>query len=128
MTLLQATVPVVAQHGGIVFDGTINLGNILTIVFGGAIWMITLAVAWTKFGGRMDMLEFRVDLLEKTLEGIKSILEKFVAQETELKLIKAAQVAQQLEIANLQRTIEGLRRGKGFINDGTRNGLAEEEY
>ena len=69
------------------FDLSINAGNLITILFGAIIWVVTLAVAWTKFGGRMDMLEFRVELVEKTLERIAEVLEKFSVNEKEVALL-----------------------------------------
>lgn len=98
-----------------IFDATISAGNLITIVFGAVVWAITLAVAWTKFGGRMDMLEFRVELVEKTLVRIAEVLEKFNVNEREVALMKQEVSALQVDYSTLHATVEGLRRGEGFI-------------
>lgn len=97
------------------FDATISAGNLITILFGTIIWVITLAVAWTKFGGRMDMLEFRVKLVEDTLAKIAAVLEKFTTNEKEVALLKQEVVALQENYSSLHSTVEGLRKGEGFI-------------
>ena len=97
------------------FDATISAGNLITILFGAIIWVITLAVAWTKFGGRMDILEFRIDLVEKTLIRIADVLEKFNLNEREVALLKQEVSALQVDYSVLHATVEGLRKGEGFI-------------
>jgi pyruvate/2-oxoglutarate dehydrogenase complex dihydrolipoamide dehydrogenase (E3) component len=111
---------------GVVFDQTINLGNILTIVFGAIVWAVTIAIAWTRFGGRMDMLEFRIKLMEDTLKVIAAVLEKFTTNEKEVLLMKTQISALETNYSILHKTLEDLRRGKGFINDEPRRGLSEE--
>ena len=101
-------------------DTTINLGSVLTMVFGLVVWMITIAVAWTKFGSRMDMLEFRVKLMEDTLAAIKQVLEKFNTNEKDTALLKVEVAALHVDFAELNKTVEGLRRGEGFIQAGRR--------
>lgn len=110
-----------------IFEPTISAGNLITISFGTIIWIITLAVAWTKFGGRMDMLEFRVKLVEDTLEKIATVLEKFTANEKEMALLKQEVAALQVEYSTLHSTVEGLRRGEGFIQ-GPRRGNIDGEH
>jgi hypothetical protein len=98
-----------------VFDASISAGNLLTILFGAIVWVITLSVAWTKFGGRMDMLEFRVELVEKTLGRIADVLEKFTMNEREVALMKQEVSALQVDYSTLHATVEGLRKGEGYI-------------
>lgn len=102
--------------GTIVFDGTINLGNILTMIFGAIVWSITLALAWSKLGGRITMLEFRTNLIEKALEQIADVLKKFTANEKEVALLKQQIAALELQHAALLSVVEGMRRGEGFVN------------
>jgi hypothetical protein len=109
------------------FDPSINAGNLITILFGAIIWVVTLAVAWTKFGGRMDMLELRVELVEKTLERIAAVLEKFSTNEKEFALLKQEVSALQMDYSTLHSTVEGLRRGEGFIQN-PRRGNVDGEY
>jgi hypothetical protein len=110
-----------------IFDATISAGNLITIVFGAVVWAITLAVAWTKFGGRMDMLEFRVDLVEKTLARIADVLEKFSVNERDVALLKQEMAALQTDQSVLHATVEGLRKGEGFIQ-APRRGNVDGEY
>jgi hypothetical protein len=109
-----------------IFDATISAGNLLTIVFGGIVWAITLAIAWTKFGGRMDMLEFRVDLVEKTLSRIADVLEKFNVNERDVALMKQEVAGLQLDYSTLHSTVEGLRKGEGFIQAPRRSNVDGE--
>lgn len=109
------------------FDATISAGNLITILFGAIVWVITLAVAWTKFGGRMDMLEFRVKLVEDALERIAIILEKFSTNEKEVALLKQEVSALQVDYSTLHSTVEGLRKGEGFIQT-PRRGNVDGEY
>lgn len=109
------------------FDPTINAGNIITILFGVVIWAVTLAVAWTKFGGRMDMLEFRVGLVETALEKIADVLEKFSTNERDVALLKQEVSALQVDYSTLHSTVEGLRKGEGYIQQ-PRRGNIDGEY
>lgn len=97
------------------FDTSISAGNLITILIGVVVWVITLTVAWTKFGGRMDMIEFRVLRVEETLERIATVLEKFSNSEKDMALMKRDVSALQLDFATLNATVEGLRKGEGFI-------------
>lgn len=103
--------------GSIVFDGTINLGNIITMVFGAIVWAITLTLAWTKLGGRISMLEFKADLVDKALEKIAEILTKFTTNEKEVALLRQQVNSLELQHAALFTIVEGLRRGEGYIHE-----------
>jgi pyruvate/2-oxoglutarate dehydrogenase complex dihydrolipoamide dehydrogenase (E3) component len=94
---------------------TIDMGSILTMVFGAVVWAITIAIAWTKFGSRMDMLEFRIKLLEDAVLSIKAVLEKFSANEKAVALLQVEVTALHADYTELLKTVEGLRRGEGFI-------------
>ena len=109
------------------FDPSINAGNLITIVFGAIVWVVTLAVAWTKFGGRMDMLEFRVKMVEDALQKIAQVLDKFSANEKDMALLKQEVSALQVDYATLYATVEGLRKGEGFIQS-PRRGNVDGEY
>lgn len=112
--------------GAVVWDGTINLGNLLTMFFGAVVWSITIAIAWTKFGGRMDMLEFRVKLVETALLDISTVLKKFTTNEADMLLLKAQVVALEQDFAALNTTVELLRRGDGYITTSRRNSVDGE--
>lgn len=96
---------------GLAFDPTISAGNILTLLFG----VVALAVAWTKIGGRLDMVEYRVKSVEETLKIIATVLEKFTMQEKGVALIDQRVVALEVQTALLEKTIDELRRGIGWI-------------
>lgn len=108
------------------FDPSINAGNLITIVFGAIVWVVTLAVAWTKFGGRMDMLEFRVKMVEDALDKIAQVLEKFSANEKDMALLKQEVAALRVDYTTLHSTVEGLRKGEGFIQSPRRSNVDGE--
>lgn len=99
------------------FDPTVSAGNLLTIGMGVIVWGITLTVAWTKIGGRLDMLDFRMGLMEKALNDIAEILKRFQASETDIVLLKKELVALQVDYSELNKTVEDLRRGNGWISN-----------
>jgi hypothetical protein len=104
-------------------DTTVNIWNILMVFFGAVVWIVTIAIAWTKFGGRMDMLEFRTKLIEDTLVRITSVLEKFSSNEKDVVLMKSEVVALQTAYVSLNSTVEDLRRGRGWIQSDIRSGV-----
>ena len=99
----------------VTFDATINLGNIITIGLG----LVTLAVAWTKLGGRLDMLEYRVEAIENTLKLIATAIEKFSNNERLLALIEQRLETTEQHYISLQETVDRLRRGQGWEQDRT---------
>lgn len=113
--------------GGVQFETTINLGNIITIFSGLIVWGITFAIAWTKFGNRIDMLDFRVELMEKVLDKIAVAIDKFTTNEKELALVKQQTAALELNFATLHKTVELLRAGNGWITN-PRRGNVDGEY
>jgi hypothetical protein len=109
--------------GGIVIDTTINL----PVVVGVLVWLATIVIAWTKFGGRIDIIELRVSHMEKTLEAIAKTLELFQSNEKTLVTIQLQLATIQSSHATLNSTVEDLRRGEGWIT-GPRRGNLEGEY
>lgn len=110
-------------NAGIAFDFTINLTTIAGVV----IWAVTLALAWAKFGGRMDVFDVRLQNVENTLRTLAVILEKFAGNEKDIALLQQeiATIAQQF--TTLHSTVERMRVGEGFIR-GPRRGNIEGEY
>jgi len=108
---------------GVVIDTTINL----PVVFGVIVWLVTIIVAWTKFGGRIDIIELRVSHMEKTLETIANTLELFQSNEKTLMTIQLQLASMQKDHSVLYETVEQLRRGDGWIT-GPRRGNMEGEY
>jgi len=109
-----------------VIENTISVGNLITIGSGIILWIITLVLAWSKFDTRMTMLEFRVTLIETTLEKIALILEKFTTSEKENVLLKTEVAALHANYTKLNDTVEELRRGKGWIQTGRYQGVDAE--
>lgn len=107
----------------VVFDFTVNLTTILGVI----VWLITLAIAWTKFGGRMDLLELRVTNVEKALDKIATALTLFGTNEKALVMIQEQISTLQRDQATLHETVERLRVGEGFIA-GPRRGSVQGEY
>ncbi len=95
----------------VTFDFTINL----TTMMGVAVWLVTLVVAWTKFGGRIDIIELRVSNMEQALRDVAAALKLLHANETSLAVLQTQIAALQKEQSTIHETVEGLRRGHGFI-------------
>lgn len=104
-------------------DLSINLTTIIGIV----VWIVTLAIAWSKFGNRIDMLELRVQNVEKAIASIAETLASFNKNETQLALMQQSITAIQAQQATLHETVELMRRGEGFIT-GPRRGNLQGEY
>lgn len=108
-----------------IFEGTISAGNVITIISFAIIWGITLAMSWTKLGGRIDLIEMRLDNSNATMKAVSDILIKFQTNETEIALMKQEIVSLQINHSTLHKTVEELRRGEGFIQ-GRRSGIDGE--
>lgn len=111
------------MSGGVAFDFTINLTTIIGVI----VWLVTLAVAWTKFGGRMDMLELRVSNVEKALDKIATAIGLFGSNEKSLIVMQEQITTIQRDLSTLHETVERLRVGEGFIA-GPRRGNVQGEY
>ena len=93
------------------FDPTINAGNV--IVLGLAI--LGFIGAWYKFGGRIDMLEYKVVAVEKTLQVISDTLKAIAETEKKMAVMDERQLALEKIQAATVDTVERLRRGEGYI-------------
>lgn len=98
-----------------VIDTTINLGNIVTAL----IALIGFAVAFTKMGGRIDMLTQRVKAVEETLNRQSDV-------GTRVAIIETRQATHGQLIANAQTDISELRHGRGFVQRRSDGGLDGE--
>lgn len=107
---------------GIGFDGTITLGALLNAF----VLLVGFVVAFTRIGGRIDLLSQRVGNLERAVtnsEGIDkqlaTIQERVTNHVTLLsqfqKDISDARNASTKDIASLRSEINDLRRGTGWI-------------
>lgn len=106
------------------FDPTINVTNLVAI----GLAAIAFIGGWYKFGGRLDMLEFRVASIEKTLEIIAKAIEKQTSNETHLALVDQRVTSTEGMISNISTEISDLRRGKGFIRSGVPHSGVDGEY
>lgn len=93
------------------FDPTINAGNLIVV----ALAIIGLIAGWYKFGGRLDMLEYRVKAIEDTLKIIATAIEKQNTNEKQLALVDARVTAAESQMAVINKELSDLRRGEGFI-------------
>lgn len=93
------------------FDPTINAGNLIVV----ALALIGLIAGWYKFGGRLDMLEYRVKAIEDTLKLIATTIERQVANEKQLALVDARVTATETQLAVMHKEVSDLRHGEGFI-------------
>jgi SUMO ligase MMS21 Smc5/6 complex component len=105
------------------FDPTINAGNLIVVCLA----LIGLIAGWYKFGGRLDMLEYRVKAIEETLKIIAQVLEKQSANEKQLALVESHVNSLDAQFAVLSKDVSDLRRGEGFIQS-PRRGNVDGEY
>lgn len=104
------------------FDPTINAGNLIVV----ALALIGLIAGWYKFGGRLDILEYRVAAIEKTLLVIASAIEKQNANEKQLALVDARVAAMESHMGVIAKDLSDLRRGDGWVTKNTRRGIDGE--
>lgn len=105
-----------------VIDTTINLGNILVAVFA----IISFAVAFTKLGGRIDILAHRVKSVEDTLKTHSESFKGYSDVSTRVAIIETRQATHGQLIANTQTEIQDIRHGRGFIQHRSQGGLDGE--
>jgi hypothetical protein len=104
------------------FDPTINVGNMIVVV----LTLIGFIGGWYKFGGRLDMLEYRVKAIEDTLKLIATAIEKQNANERQLALVDQRVTTAESLIEVVSREISDLRRGEGWIQAPRRANLDGE--
>lgn len=111
-----------------VIDTTINLGNIVVAL--GAI--VSFAVAFTRLGGRIDLLKTdvggRIDLLGQRVQGVEDRLKNQGDLSTRVAIVETRQAADSKLIADLSGAISDLRRGQGFIQAARQQGGIDGEY
>lgn len=106
-----------------IFEPTINIGNLIMIAMIGA----TIIGGWYKFGGRLDLIEYRVKAVEETLLKLSTVLEKIADTNSEIKLLNQRHAAMEGTVATLSKEVADLRRGEGFIQN-PRRGNIDGEY
>ncbi len=96
------------------FDPSITLGAILNA----AVLLVGFVVAFTRIGGRIDLLSLRLVSVEEAVKGSSST-------DKRLAIVEERQVNHGTNLTTVQRDISDLRRGKGFIS-GNRPGVDGE--
>lgn len=88
------------------FDPTITLGAIINAV----VLLIGFVVAFTRIGGRIDLLSLRMASVEEAVKGSHSV-------GSQIAVLEVRQTNHATNLATLQREVSDLRRGKGYIKD-----------
>jgi hypothetical protein len=93
------------------FDTTVNVPSVigLMVFIGGIIG------GWYKFGGRLSMLEYRVEAIENTLRILSETLKSIAETDKKIALIDQRQLALEKSHSTLEEAVEGLRKGEGYI-------------
>jgi hypothetical protein len=87
-----------------VLDMTVSLGSALNALA----LLIGLVMAFTKIGGRIDLLAQRVGSVEETLKASRAAAERMAVMET-------MQGTHGQMIATLQTDVADMKRGRGFV-------------
>ena len=88
------------------FDPSITLGALLNAVA----LLVGFVVAFTRIGGRIDLLSQRMVAVEETVKGART-------SDTRLVILEERVTNHGTTIATAQRDISDLRHGKGWITD-----------
>ena len=97
------------------FDPTISFGAILNA----AALLIGFVVAFTRIGGRIDLLAMRLGAVEEAVKGARTI-------DNRIGILEERVTNHATIIATAQRDISDLRHGKGWITDHKRKSLDGE--
>lgn len=98
-----------------VIDTTINLGNIMVAI----VAIISFAVAFTKLGGRIDLLKTdlngRLDLLGQRVQGIEERMKSQADVTTRVAVLEVRQASDSRMLSELSGVVSELRHGQGFV-------------
>lgn len=97
------------------FDPTITFGALVNAL----VFIVGFSVAFTKIGGRIDLLAQRLGAVEATLVHQRDVTERLGIIETRLGTHGQLIAASQTEILDL-------RRGRGFISPRSDGGINGE--
>lgn len=88
-----------------------NLSNpaIVFGLFNLVAYVVTIAIAFSKLGGRMDVIVNRLEMVEGDVKSL-------AATDRRLAVIEERQSAHARMITNVQEDIQSLRKGEGFIS------------
>ena len=105
------------------FEPTVSVGNLITI----ALALIAAVGAWYKVRGHLDLIEYRVEAIEKTLENLSEVLKSIANTDMQMALLNQRQTAIETLISTQSKELADLRRGEGWIQN-TRRGNIDGEY
>lgn len=97
------------------FDGTITLGAILNAF----VLVVGFTIAFTKLGGRIDVLNQRLTAVENYMKESRDYSARIAVIETR-------QATHGQFIAMVQQEMRDLKRGEGFIRDRASGGIDGE--
>lgn len=89
----------------VTFDPSITMGAILNA----AVLLVGFVVAFTRIGGR-------IDLLAQRLEAVEIAVKEHRANDTRLSILEERVTNHSKMITAVQQDIADLRHGKGFIS------------
>lgn len=95
---------------------------VVTIAFGLcnlAAYLVTIAIAFTKLGGRMDVIVSRLTTVEHDVRSL-------AATDRRIAVIEERQTSHARMITNQQEDIQSLRKGEGFIQSSRRSSIDGE--
>src|SRR4051812_43293248 len=96
---------------GITFDGSITLGAIINA----AALLVGFVVAFTRIGGRIDLLALRVEGLEKAISNTEGIDNRQATIEERVNNHVSLIVNTQNQLNDLRNEVTRLRRGEGWV-------------
>lgn len=99
------------------FDPTLTLGAVMNA----GVLLAGFIVAFTRIGGRIDLLSQRLAAVEETLKNNRDVNER-------LAIIETRQATHGNLIVNLQNDQQDLKRGRGFITDRSPSGGINGEW
>jgi hypothetical protein len=106
-----------------IFEPTINAGNLIMI----AMIAASIIGGWYKFGGRLDIIEYRVKAIEETLKTLSDVLKTIANTDKQMAVLDQRQLAVEGTVSILSKEVSDLRRGEGFIQ-GPRRSNVDGEY
>lgn len=96
-------------------DPTITFGAILNAL----VLLVGFAVAFTRIGGRIDLLSQRVGSVEEAVKNQRDVSER-------LAVIETRQATHGQLIALAQSDVSELRHGRGFVQHRSQGGVDGE--
>lgn len=92
------------------FDPSITLGAILNAL----VLLVGFVVAFTRIGGRIDLLALRLKAVEDTLKNTRDFEKRLTINEERI-------TNHGRSITTIQQDVSDLRRGEGFITGSRRS-------